>query len=269
MQRRSFLAGTAAATALGAPSRTHAQGLVTVRCGSVPLDGYGQPYYGVAAGIFRDAGIDLQVTGLANSGAIAAAITGGSLDVGLGSVSQIAGAREKGLPYTFFAPGARVRRRLTVVTVDSGKEFADSCGARPGRQNGRRRQSHELHAIRHPRMAQEERRRPVIGKVRRAAVSGDAGSTGGGPRGCGDDCRTGEDGRTCDRHASSPTRMPRSRRPGSFPSGSRRRPGSRRTWRSPIGWPGPSCRRRSGPTAIRQRRPRCSRRLRECRTTSS
>lgn len=105
MQRRSFLAGTAAATALGAPSRTHAQGLVTVRCGSVPLDGYGQPYYGVAAGIFRDAGIDLQVTGLANSGAIAAAITGGSLDVGLGSVSQIAGAREKGLPYTFFAPG--------------------------------------------------------------------------------------------------------------------------------------------------------------------
>lgn len=77
-----------------------------MRCGSVPLDGYGQPYYGVASGIFRDAGIDLQITDLANSGAIAAAITGGSLDVGLGSVSQIAGAREKGIPYTFFAPGA-------------------------------------------------------------------------------------------------------------------------------------------------------------------
>ena len=36
---------------------------------------------------------------------IAEAITGGSLDVGLGSISQIAGAREKGIPYTFFAPG--------------------------------------------------------------------------------------------------------------------------------------------------------------------
>jgi ABC-type nitrate/sulfonate/bicarbonate transport system substrate-binding protein len=96
MQRRSFLAGTAAATALAAPSHTRAQGLAPVRCGSVPLDGYGQSYYGVAAGIFRDAGIDLQVTVLANSGAIAAAITGGSLDIGLGSVSQIAGAREKG-----------------------------------------------------------------------------------------------------------------------------------------------------------------------------
>lgn len=79
---------------------------MTVRCGSVPLDGYGQPYFGLSAGIFRDAGIDLQITNLANSGAIAAAITGGSLDVGLGSVSQIAGAKEKGIPYTFFAPGA-------------------------------------------------------------------------------------------------------------------------------------------------------------------
>ena len=106
MQRRSFLTNVAVATAFAAPSYARAQGLATVRCGSVPLDGYGQPYYGVAAGIFRDAGIDLQVTGLANSGAIAAAITGGSLDVGLGSVSQIAGAKVKGLPFTFFAPGA-------------------------------------------------------------------------------------------------------------------------------------------------------------------
>jgi NitT/TauT family transport system substrate-binding protein len=96
----------AATGALVVPSRSHAQTLTTVRVGSVPVDGYGQPYYGYAAGIFRDAGIDLQVVDLANSGAIAAAITGGSLDVGLGSPSQIAGAKEKGLPFTFFAPGA-------------------------------------------------------------------------------------------------------------------------------------------------------------------
>lgn len=106
MRRRSFLSSVASAAVLAAPSYARGQGLTTVRCGSVPLDGYGQPYFGVAAGIFRDNGIDLQITDLANSGAIAAAITGGSLDVGLGSVSQIAGAREKGIPYTFFAPGA-------------------------------------------------------------------------------------------------------------------------------------------------------------------
>jgi NitT/TauT family transport system substrate-binding protein len=103
--RRFFLGGLAASSTLAVPTRLRAQALPIVRCGSVPVDGYGQPYYGDAAGIFRDAGIDLQVVDLANSGAIAAAIVGGSIDVGLGSPSQLAGAREKGLPFTFFAPG--------------------------------------------------------------------------------------------------------------------------------------------------------------------
>jgi NitT/TauT family transport system substrate-binding protein len=106
MKRSTFLGGLAAGSALATPSRSRAQGLTTIRVGSVPFDAYGQPYYGYAAGIFREAGIDLQITDLANSGAIAAAITGGSLDVALGSVSQIAGAKEKGLPFTFFGPGA-------------------------------------------------------------------------------------------------------------------------------------------------------------------
>ena len=82
--RRFFLGGLAASSTLAVPARSRAQALPIVRCGSVPVDGYGQPYYGDAAGIFRDAGIDLQVVDLANSGAIAAAILGGSIDVGLG-----------------------------------------------------------------------------------------------------------------------------------------------------------------------------------------
>jgi NitT/TauT family transport system substrate-binding protein len=32
-------------------------------------------------------------------------LAGGSIDVGIGSPSQVAGAKEKGLPFTFFAPG--------------------------------------------------------------------------------------------------------------------------------------------------------------------
>jgi NitT/TauT family transport system substrate-binding protein len=107
--RGSFLTGaTAAAASLATASRSSAATppTLTVRVGSVPVDTYGQPYYGDAAGIFRDAGITIEVIDLANSGAIASAIAGGSLDVGVGSVSQVAGAREKGLPFTFFAPGA-------------------------------------------------------------------------------------------------------------------------------------------------------------------
>lgn len=86
-------------------SRVTAASLTIIRVGTVPVDAYAQPYFGVGAGIFRDAGISLKIVRLANSGAIAAAVAGGSIDVGIGSPSQLAGAKEKGLPFTFFAPG--------------------------------------------------------------------------------------------------------------------------------------------------------------------
>ena len=106
MQRKAFLAGTGGAYAtLSLGRRSGAATLTTVRVGTVPVDAYAQPYFGDGAGIFRDAGIALDIVALANSGAIAAAVAGGSIDVGIGSPSQVAGAKEKGLPFTFFAPG--------------------------------------------------------------------------------------------------------------------------------------------------------------------
>jgi len=77
----------------------------TVRVGSVPVQSYMQPYYGNAAHIFQNAGIDLQITSLANSSAIVAALVGGSLDVGIGSPTGIAQARLRGVPLKIFGPG--------------------------------------------------------------------------------------------------------------------------------------------------------------------
>lgn len=106
--RHAFLVGLAvtASAPSAIRSRAAAATLTTIRVGTVPVDNYAQPYYGDGAGIFRDAGFTLEIAALANSGAIAAAVAGGSLDVGVGSPSQVAGAKEKGLPFTFFAPGA-------------------------------------------------------------------------------------------------------------------------------------------------------------------
>lgn len=107
VQRGTFLCGvTAAAAQFSLPLPAAAATPTTIRVGTVPVDAYAQPYFGEGAGIFRDAGITLEIVGLANSGAIAAAISGGAIDVGIGSPSQVAGAKEKGLPFTFFAPGA-------------------------------------------------------------------------------------------------------------------------------------------------------------------
>jgi NitT/TauT family transport system substrate-binding protein len=104
LNRRAFigaLSALAAATALPARAATPA----TIRVGSVPVEAYMQPYYGNAAHLYADAGIDLQVTGLANSGAIIAALLGGSLDAGIGSPTGIAQARLRGVPLKIFAPG--------------------------------------------------------------------------------------------------------------------------------------------------------------------
>jgi NitT/TauT family transport system substrate-binding protein len=89
------------------PLRAGAQtALPTMRLGVVTSDAYGEAYYGDDAGIFKANGIAVDLKPLANSAAIAAAIVGGSLDAGIGSPSQVAAARENGLPFAFFAPCA-------------------------------------------------------------------------------------------------------------------------------------------------------------------
>ena len=105
--RRIAFAGAGFATAAGLPLRTFAQApLPTIRAGVAIADSYAQAFYGDDAGIFRQNGIALDIRPLANSGAIAAAIVGGSLDVGVGSPPQVAAAHENGLPFVFFAPSA-------------------------------------------------------------------------------------------------------------------------------------------------------------------
>ncbi len=117
LDRRTFVAGAASVAVLGAAKASHAATLPHVRIGTVPVDSYGQPYYGDAAGIFTAAGIDVEVVSLANSGAIAAAMSGGSIDVGIGSPSGIAGARLNGFPFTFFAPGPIFAVDATATTL--------------------------------------------------------------------------------------------------------------------------------------------------------
>jgi NitT/TauT family transport system substrate-binding protein len=103
--RGGFIGGLSAIAAGTSALPARAATLTTVRVGSVPVGTYMQPYNGNFAHIYENAGIDLQITSLANSGAIVSALTGGSLDVGIGSPTGIAQARLRGLPLRIFAPG--------------------------------------------------------------------------------------------------------------------------------------------------------------------
>jgi NitT/TauT family transport system substrate-binding protein len=93
-----MLAGTRAASAQAT--------LPIVRIGTDPIDSFGEAYYGDERGIFRDNGINPQVTTLANGSTIVQAVISGDLDVGLANIVQIAAGVAHNIPFQMIAPAA-------------------------------------------------------------------------------------------------------------------------------------------------------------------
>jgi NitT/TauT family transport system substrate-binding protein len=77
-----------------------------LRVGVVAADTYAEANFADQAGIFQQNGLAVAVTVLANAGTVGAAVASGALDIGCGSVGQIAAARENGIPFYLIAPGA-------------------------------------------------------------------------------------------------------------------------------------------------------------------
>ena len=68
----------------------------TVRIGTMSIDPFGETYFGVDQGIYRNNGIDAQLSTLPN----------GDLDVGLANIVTVAAAVAKGIPLLMIAPAA-------------------------------------------------------------------------------------------------------------------------------------------------------------------
>lgn len=103
-QRRRFLA--AAAAFADAPAVAAAQTLLPLRIGATPNDTYAEAYYGAEMGIFKKAGLDVDLTTLNNGAAVAAAVAAGTIDVGVSGPVQTAQAFARGVPFTIVAAGA-------------------------------------------------------------------------------------------------------------------------------------------------------------------
>lgn len=89
------------AFAFGAPAR--AQTTTPVYVGT-SLDAMNAlVFYAQDLGYFKKAGLDVEVHIMANGAAIAAAILGGTVQIGAGNVVAIANAHERGLPLKFIA----------------------------------------------------------------------------------------------------------------------------------------------------------------------
>ena len=96
----------AAVLALGvaSPGRAADAPLTVVNLINLPADNSAEAYYALELGYFKDAGLDVRITPMTNSGAIIAALVGGGGDIGNSVVGAVADARGKGIPVLFFAP---------------------------------------------------------------------------------------------------------------------------------------------------------------------
>ena len=104
MRRRlllGYLALVAAATA--APARAQTP-LVRVRLGSTANDDVTPVLYAMDKGLFRQAGLDIDLTPSSNGTAVAAAVAGNSLDIGRSSVLPLITAFSHGVPFTLVGP---------------------------------------------------------------------------------------------------------------------------------------------------------------------
>jgi NitT/TauT family transport system substrate-binding protein len=104
-RRAFFLPVLALACALAADRPAASQSeLTTIRVASTPIDVGAQVYYAQSLGLFKQAGLDVQIQSLPNGAAIASAVAGGAADIGQSNVVSIASAYQKNLPFVIIAP---------------------------------------------------------------------------------------------------------------------------------------------------------------------
>jgi NitT/TauT family transport system substrate-binding protein len=82
-----------------------AQSPTVVKIGVLPAEVAAEAFYGLDMGFFRKAGLDVQLQFFSNGGAIAAAVAGGALDLGLSDLMSVVNAHVHDVPFTYLAPG--------------------------------------------------------------------------------------------------------------------------------------------------------------------
>jgi NitT/TauT family transport system substrate-binding protein len=95
----------AAAAPLLFPAGAFAQTATPVKASWSPSDLSSPGYYARDLGYFRDAGLDLHVEPNTSGAAVAAAVAGGTIEIGFSNLLALVVAYEKGIPFTMIASG--------------------------------------------------------------------------------------------------------------------------------------------------------------------
>jgi NitT/TauT family transport system substrate-binding protein len=100
-----ILLGTATRSALPAIAQSSTAPTV-IRVAATSSDDVTSLLYAQHSGLFAKAGLDVQIEHLANGSEIAAAVIGGTFDIGKAGITVIFDAHARGLPFTIVAPAA-------------------------------------------------------------------------------------------------------------------------------------------------------------------
>jgi NitT/TauT family transport system substrate-binding protein len=132
IDRRTLLASAAAlAGASALPGRLGAQPApVTLRVAATANDTYAEAYYAYDRGTFAKAGLDVQISTFTNGATVTQAVVGGSADIGISNVVQIATAVQKGIPIRYFAGGGlyTTDEPTTALVVAGSATIKDAKG---------------------------------------------------------------------------------------------------------------------------------------------
>jgi NitT/TauT family transport system substrate-binding protein len=106
MQRSAFLGILGSAALAGLPLDAGAQTPTTIRIATAPDADVVAALWGVQSGAFTQAGLNVTIQPANSGAAVAAAVAGGSLEIGKSSLISLLSARSRGLPFVLVAAGA-------------------------------------------------------------------------------------------------------------------------------------------------------------------
>lgn len=130
MSRRTALVSGAAAVALATRRTARAADLTPLRVGTLTSDNTATVYYAQELGLFAKYGLDVTVTSMQSGPVVAAAVTGGALDVGVANVATIANARARGVALKFMFPAsiASVTELTDQIMVAKASDITSAAG---------------------------------------------------------------------------------------------------------------------------------------------
>jgi NitT/TauT family transport system substrate-binding protein len=143
LSSRLLIATAAAFVLCVAPfgSRAAADGPEKLRIAVIPTEVSAAAYYANDLGYFKDAGIDPEITSLANGNAATAAVVSGAADIAFSNTFSLAIAHDKGLPVNILTgsdlhrstnPSQGFLEVLKTAPIRTGKDFNGKTVAVPG-----------------------------------------------------------------------------------------------------------------------------------------